>query len=605
MDKEGDVHERSEKIFPIWIFGLMLFMLPLTVASNPQTYHVPDELISEVNRLIYTAKYDSAQQVTLEYLKNESLTDEERFFGHFLYAETIRSSGRPVEAVSAFNLVINMAHMIPQNKELLSLGYKGLAGAYFAIPDYEKANEFAEKSIAISPDSTISSSGHATVYLITGYYHFNKKNYPEAHRQYLLAKSEYLKVGARCELPLVYTKMAELFNEKNNVSLAMAYIDSSRRVSTSCDIMLYRILTEETCYRIQRKNRNYREAVESSEVIADLHDQMRIHEQQMRMESMEKAFLRRLQESELNNLRRINEKNKTILTKQNQIIWIAVSASAIMGVMMVLLFMAHQRRLRAMKELEQLNARLEENVVSRTAHLAEANKRISEHSEVVSLQNKKLMDFYHIITHNLRAPLANLTGLIALIKQSSDEKEKQDLMGHITASVSSMDNTVNQLLEAMQLSVQKEEDSGPSDFAQAFATAAEGLNSQIEIAGAEITTDFTKAPLVKYPAQLLVSLFHNLLSNSLKYRSPSRKPQVNVRSFEEEGNVVLRFEDNGLGMDLEKYGDRLFRAGRVFHQHPEAKGIGLYMTHMQMVSYGGNIRAESKPDQGTTFIVTF
>lgn len=584
----------------------MLFLvLPILATAAPQTRHVPEELTSQVNRLIYAAKYDSAQQITLNYLHNEQLTDLERYYGHLLYAETIRASGRPVESVSAFYLALNIAKSIPDNRLILSLGYKNLAASYFDIPDYSKANEYAEKSITLSPDSTLAEAGHATNYLITGYYHFVNRKFAEAFSRYQKAQSEYLKIGARCELPLVYTKLAEMYDAQDKTTRALAYIDSSRLVSKTCDILLYRILTEKTQYRIHRKNKDYRQAVETYEEIARLQDMMHYREQQMRMESMEKEFERRLQESEVRNLLNINEKNETILAKQKQIIWIAVSAAILMAVMVVLLFLAHQRRLRAMNELEQLNARLEENVASRTAHLVEANDRIRQHSEIVSEQNQKLVDFYHIITHNLRAPLANLSGLIELIKQTTDANERQELMAHIAPSVNSMNTTVNELLEAVQMSVRNEDVPEPSAFEGAFASAVDGLKSQIEMAEAEIQTDFSDAPEVHYPAQLLVSLFHNLLSNSLKYRAESRKPEIQVRSSRKEGKIVLEFKDNGLGMDLEKYGDRLFKAGRIFHQHPEAKGFGLYMTRMQVENYGGQIRAESHPDDGASFFVTF
>ncbi len=68
---------------------------------------------------------------------------------------------------------------------------------------------------------------------------------------------------------------------------------------------------------------------------------------------------------------------------------------------------------------------------------------------------------------------------------------------------------------------------------------------------------------------------------------------------------MLEFADNGLGMDLNRYGDRLFGLYQRFHGNKEGKGLGLYMTRSQIIAMGGKIEVESEPGKGTTFKIYF
>ncbi|HBX66928.1 MAG TPA: hypothetical protein DEG32_12540, partial [Balneolaceae bacterium] len=106
---------------------------------------------------------------------------------------------------------------------------------------------------------------------------------------------------------------------------------------------------------------------------------------------------------------------------------------------------------------------------------------------------------------------------------------------------------------------------------------------------------------LKYNPAYLESIVLNLLSNAIKYRHPDRKPEVAVKAEEREGSVHLEVSDNGLGIDLEKHGEKLFGMYNTFHQNKNSKGIGLFITKNQIESMGGSIDVQSKPNEGTTF----
>ena len=101
------------------------------------------------------------------------------------------------------------------------------------------------------------------------------------------------------------------------------------------------------------------------------------------------------------------------------------------------------------------------------------------------------------------------------------------------------------------------------------------------------------------------SIIQNLLTNALKYRSLKRKPHIVVSTRREGPSTVLRVSDNGLGIDMERFGDKLFGLHKTFHEHKDARGVGLFLIKTQIEALGGSIKAESEVDKGTTFIITF
>ena len=100
------------------------------------------------------------------------------------------------------------------------------------------------------------------------------------------------------------------------------------------------------------------------------------------------------------------------------------------------------------------------------------------------------------------------------------------------------------------------------------------------------------------------SILYNLISNAIKYKSVERDLKINIDITRILGSIQIEFKDNGIGIDMQKYGDSLFGLYKRFHPKIEGKGIGLHMTKNQVESLGGNIRVESKVNDGTIFFIT-
>ena len=95
----------------------------------------------------------------------------------------------------------------------------------------------------------------------------------------------------------------------------------------------------------------------------------------------------------------------------------------------------------------------------------------------------------------------------------------------------------------------------------------------------------------------------NLLTNALKYSAKNRQPLIRCHTFKMNSHIYLIFEDNGMGIDMERFGNDVFGMYKTFHQNSDAKGIGLFITRNQVESLGGTIKLESTVDVGTKFTI--
>jgi PAS domain S-box-containing protein len=255
------------------------------------------------------------------------------------------------------------------------------------------------------------------------------------------------------------------------------------------------------------------------------------------------------------------------------------------------------------KEIQKLNQELDLKVLERTKHLDEANAIIQENINALTFQKKQLEDFCNIISHNFRAPLVNISMIIEMLAENSNDIEKGVLLDKLNSTTRNLSEIFNELVESIQILQDNEIESEEIDLALHVQKVTESLQIDIERSGAVIETHLDASPSVYFPLNYIKSILHNLISNSLKYRSAERTPRIIVRTERKDDNIILSIADNGLGLDIEKHKDDLFKIRKIFHTHPEAKGFGLFLTKSQVEAMGGKIWLESTPGVGSTFYI--
>lgn len=225
---------------------------------------------------------------------------------------------------------------------------------------------------------------------------------------------------------------------------------------------------------------------------------------------------------------------------------------------------------------------------------------------VMGEQNKRLNNFAHIVSHNLRSHSSNMQSLLSMIDaREIADPELQEHLRYLNNISVSLNETIDHLNELIKVQSAVDLSNTTLEFKTIYDLVINVLGPSIQYSHAIIKADFSACPKINYVYAYLESILLNLISNAIKYRHPDRNPVIEIKTYYEGEITFLEIKDNGLGIDLGKNREKLFGLYNVFHSHPDAKGIGLYITKNQVESLGGNISVISEPGKGSTFLVQF
>lgn len=217
-----------------------------------------------------------------------------------------------------------------------------------------------------------------------------------------------------------------------------------------------------------------------------------------------------------------------------------------------------------------------------------------------------LEQFTYIISHNLRAPVANIIGLADMLGGDDLEAgEKQEVIDRVSLSVKNIDAVIqdlNRILQAREFVNEKKELVHFQDLVDAIKTS---IYNTVVTENVQFHCDFAEVGSLFTIRSYIYSIFYNLSSNSIKYRQPDVSPVIRIQSRKINNKIELRFRDNGKGIDLDKNGNQLFGLYKRFDTSMEGKGMGLFMVKTQVEALGGTIRIESKLGEGSEFIIQF
>lgn len=220
--------------------------------------------------------------------------------------------------------------------------------------------------------------------------------------------------------------------------------------------------------------------------------------------------------------------------------------------------------------------------------------------------NKDLKQFSYITSHNFRAPLSNLTGLLHLLDDIEIvNPELNEILNGFKKSTLLLNETIEDLIKVVIIkdnpSIQKEN----VNFINLFENIFFQLSNQIQNIKPTLKIEIAPELSIKINKAYLESIILNLMINALKYRSNDRPPKIYIKAYENDKIVHLSIQDNGIGIDLEKNKDKIFGLYQRFHNYPDSKGLGLYLVKSQVEAMDGTIEIESEVDRGTLFKITF
>jgi len=234
-----------------------------------------------------------------------------------------------------------------------------------------------------------------------------------------------------------------------------------------------------------------------------------------------------------------------------------------------------------------------------------------EHKEKITAdliqRNKDQEQFSRIISHDLRGPLSNITGLTSLINGNQlHESERGVFLSALSASAEKLNEVIVDLNEILnskrQLAVKRE----LIHFSKLVNDIKESISCTVMKEEIQFNIDFKEVDEIFSIKSHIYSIFYNLISNSIKYRRHAVLSYISIRSKLIKNKIILTFKDNGLGINLSKSGDEIFGLYKRFHiDKAEGKGMGLYMVKLQVEKLGGKISVDSTVNEGSEFTIEF
>jgi len=234
-----------------------------------------------------------------------------------------------------------------------------------------------------------------------------------------------------------------------------------------------------------------------------------------------------------------------------------------------------------------------------------AEQKLKGLLELSSNQNNSLLNFAHIVSHNLRSHSANLTMISNFLNDETlGDDERKDTLEMLVRASGGLNETITHLNEVVQVKLETDKKLKSIPLSYIVQKILMDIQAIIEKNNIQITTEVPEQIMVKGVQAYLESIVLNLVSNAIKYRDPEKeKATIEISAREEDEKIIFQVKDNGLGIDLDKYGDKLFGMYKTFHRNKDSRGIGLFITKNQIESMGGKITVESKPKEGAIFKV--
>ena len=220
--------------------------------------------------------------------------------------------------------------------------------------------------------------------------------------------------------------------------------------------------------------------------------------------------------------------------------------------------------------------------------------------------NEDLDSFVYTASHDLKQPINNMAGIFEELTRTAyfRDPDAVKLISYFERALAQIFTTIDNLGAIVQ--GQRQQQELPAEdvaLAPLVAEVIGSLQDQVTQTGATFELDFATCPMVSFVRANLQSVFFNLISNSLKYAVPGRPVRIGLSSAPDavSGRPILTVRDNGLGIDMERFGPQLFQLFRRFHTHVEGTGMGLYLVNRIVQNHGGRLEVASTVDEGTTF----
>ncbi|WP_158856038.1 PAS domain-containing sensor histidine kinase [Lunatibacter salilacus] len=225
--------------------------------------------------------------------------------------------------------------------------------------------------------------------------------------------------------------------------------------------------------------------------------------------------------------------------------------------------------------------------------------------DITSKQNQRLKNFAYIISHNIRSHVANIIGILEAEDLMKNVEESKLAWSILKESAISLDDTLHNLNDIVSIQSSTNLPFRPISVYREINRVVRSIQVIVDQGESTINYNFGNEEIVKSNPAYFESIVLNLLTNSLKYKCPSRPLVIDI-GLEKQGKYrLLDFKDNGVGINLEKHKEDVFGMYKRFHSNIDGRGLGLFIMKTQIEAMNGKIEVESEVGVSTTFKLYF
>lgn len=256
-----------------------------------------------------------------------------------------------------------------------------------------------------------------------------------------------------------------------------------------------------------------------------------------------------------------------------------------------------QNRLLEVKqqEISRHNEKLEEAVATRT-------KALVLQSEELMRQFKQLEQFNFITAHNLRGPVARILGLCNVLSLQQGTANQSDLLAKINSTAAQLDEVIRGLGSILEIKKHADESWVQLEAEPYIRSVIQRLQFELAEAKGVVSVNCDEFTLNGIQS-FLDSIIFNLVANAIKYRYEPEPLHIDITLCRQQSMQILTVKDNGLGLDVEQFKEKLFQPFQRFHPAIPGKGLGLFLVYSQVQAMGGQVSVKGAPMKGIEFTI--
>ena len=243
-----------------------------------------------------------------------------------------------------------------------------------------------------------------------------------------------------------------------------------------------------------------------------------------------------------------------------------------------------------------------------TAFSTYQNKKLEkEKEELISRLIKKshnLEELAYVISHYLRGPVTQIMGLSDLYTDPKSAPLQNEIIQRVNTASFEMDQVIRDLTEVLEQQADSGENLEELSLEEILHQAVDTLQDEWSEVSCKLHLNLEKDLVVKSRKFQLFNIIYTILCNSFQYRKPDSLLEITVKTKEKDHQAVMTFSDNGLGIDLKRFGNKIFKMYQRFNLDVDGAGIGLFIVKSQVEMFGGSICVDSSVGNGATFTVS-